>query len=181
MITSARVEDLPPARTAFALPALSAAVTLILAGGIAGFFYAYACSVMFGLDVIDPRHAMTAMKGINATVRNIFFAPAFFGTPVAALLTALLFHKAGFRTAALAMGLAALVYLFGAFLPTVFINVPMNNALAQTAVPESLSEATRIWTAYADRWTWWNVLRTFFSTISLLLVGFSLAAYGSRR
>ena len=46
-----------------ALTALSVALTLGLTGSIAGFFYAYACSVMVGLDIIDPRHAIVAMQG----------------------------------------------------------------------------------------------------------------------
>jgi len=62
-------------------------LTLILTGAIAGFFYAYTSSVMRGLDAIPAAHAIVAMQGINATVRNWVFAPAFFGTPVAAVVT----------------------------------------------------------------------------------------------
>ncbi|EFG2885686.1 hypothetical protein BO068_004877, partial [Escherichia coli] len=71
-----------------------AALALILCGAIAGFFYAYSSSVMRGLDATDPRAAIAAMQGINATVRNAFFAPAFFGTPVACLISAGLFAAA---------------------------------------------------------------------------------------
>src|SRR4028119_1583110 len=63
------------------------ALTLVLTGAIAGFFYAYTSSVMRGLDAIPAAHAIVAMQGINATVRNWIFAPAFFGTPVAAVVT----------------------------------------------------------------------------------------------
>ena len=63
------------------------ALTLILTGAIAGFFYAYTSSVMRGLDAVPAAHAIVAMQGINATVRNWMFAPAFFGTPVAAVAT----------------------------------------------------------------------------------------------
>ena len=157
-----------------ALTALSAAVSLGLTGGIAGFFYAYACSVMFGLEAIDPRHAIVAMQGINATVSNAAFAPAFFGTPVAALITALLFAARGRRKAAWLMAAAALVYVAGAFLPTLLINVPMNEALAVTTVPESLTEAARVWSDYARPWIWWNIVRTAFSLLALLLVGLAL-------
>lgn len=181
MMVSATAEPLSLIRPGTTLAALSAAVTLALTGAITGFFYAYASSVMFGLDAIDPRQAINAMQGINATVRNIFFAPAFFGTPIAALATAFLFHRLGSQLAARAMALSALVYIAGAFLPTVLVNVPMNNALALTAVPEAAGEAARIWAAYAGPWTGWNVLRTFFSTVSLILVGVSLVAYGAKR
>ncbi len=164
-----------------ALAVISAAATLALAGGIAGFFYAYASSVMFGLNAIDPRDAIAAMKGINATVRNAVFAPAFFGAPVAAFLTAALLLRLGRRRAAGAMALAGLVYVLGAFAPTALVNVPMNNALALVAVPESPAEAARIWSDYAGRWMWWNALRTVFGGVSLLLVGYGLFVWGRRR
>ena len=163
-----------------ALTALSAAVTLGLTGGIAGFFYAYACSVMVGLEVIDPRQAIVAMQGINATVRNVAFAPAFFGTPVAALVTALLFAHRRRKTAAWCMAAAALVYVTGAFLPTLLVNVPMNEALAQLSVPDNPAEAARVWSDYARPWTWWNILRTAFSLLALLLVGLALFVFRTK-
>ncbi len=181
MAVSLEAEASASTNLTLALAASAAAATLMLAGGIAGFFYAYSSSVMFGLNAIDPRDAIVAMKGINATVRNAVFAPAFFGTPVAALVTAFLFFRLGRAAAAGAMALAGLVYLLGAFAPTALVNVPMNDALAGLVVPESLQEAARIWADYAERWTWWNTLRTTFSAGSLLLVGYALFAAGSRR
>lgn len=174
MITLSHDKAFPMLRLVPTLAAVSAAVTLGLTGCIAGFFYAYACSVMIGFEAIDPRHAIVAMQGINATVRNAAFAPAFFGTPVAALITALLFASLGRKAAAWAMATAAFVYVAGAFLPTLFINVPMNEALAHVPVPNSLSEAARIWADYAGPWTWWNAMRTGFSLLALMLVGLAL-------
>jgi len=49
---------------------------------ISGFFYAYHCSVMPGLEAADPETAIRAMQGINAVVRNASFAFSFFGTLV---------------------------------------------------------------------------------------------------
>ncbi len=59
-----------------------ALVSLIFTGAIFGFFYAWVCSTMWGLDAADPRVAIAAMQAMNASVRNAVFAPAFFGTPV---------------------------------------------------------------------------------------------------
>ena len=52
----------------------------VAVGLMAGFFYAYACSVMVGLDRVDDRTFIVTMQWINATVRNAAFAPAFFGS-----------------------------------------------------------------------------------------------------
>ncbi|MFD9898602.1 DUF1772 domain-containing protein [Mesorhizobium sp. NPDC059025] len=153
-------------------------VALLLAGAIAGFFYAYTSSVMRGLDAVAPAHAVVAMQGINATVRNAVFAPAFFGTPIAATLAAVALLGAGWRAAALAMLAAAASYLFGAFLPTFAVNVPMNEALAIAAVPDDAAEAAKLWRTYSVDWTWWNTLRTGFSLLCLALVGLALFLAG---
>ncbi len=155
------------------------ALTLILTGAIAGFFYAYTSSVMRGLDAIPAAHAIVAMQGINATVRNWMFAPAFFGAPVAAIVTGALLGWRHHRTAALLMLLAAMIYLAGALLPTLLVNVPMNEALATVTVPADPQTADRLWRAYSGPWTWWNTLRTLFSFASVLVVG--LAIFSSAR
>lgn len=146
-------------------------LSLLLAGAIAGFFYAWSVSVMWGLDAPDPRHAMDAMQQINLAVRNPWFFASFFGMPVTSALTALLWASAGNRTVALWLAAAAIVYLLGAFLPTVLVNVPMNEALGAKQIPANADQAERIWKNYSTRWTTWNHVRTISSLLALLLVG----------
>lgn len=158
------------------------ATAILLHGLITGFFYAYSGSVMFGLDVIDPRHAISAMQGINREVRNMVFAPTFFGTPIASLVTAAALYLVGARRSALAFTLAALIYFFGALIPTMAINVPMNEALSTVAIPYSIDAAQEIWTAYSTRWSFWNAMRTLGSAVALLVAtsGIYLAASANR-
>ncbi len=150
---------------------LFAALSLILTAAIFGFFYAWICSTMWGLDAADPRVAIAAMQAMNASVRNAVFAPAFFGTPVALLITAMLALAAGRRSSATAFAVAALVYFSGALLLTANINVPMNEALGAIAVPQDIEQAREIWTAYSQPWQFWNVTRTIVSAVALLLCG----------
>ena len=63
-------------------------LSLTLSAAIFGFFYAWVCSTMWGLDAADPRVAIGAMQAMNASVRNAVFAPIFFGTPFALAATA---------------------------------------------------------------------------------------------
>jgi uncharacterized membrane protein len=67
---------------------LTSLVALVLTGAIFGFFYAWVCSTMWGLDDADPRVAIAAMQAMNASVRNAVFFPAFFLTPVALCVAA---------------------------------------------------------------------------------------------
>jgi uncharacterized membrane protein len=46
---------------------------LLLAGAVFGFFYAWVCSTMWGLDQADPRVRIAAMQTMNVLVRNIVF------------------------------------------------------------------------------------------------------------
>ena len=60
---------------------IAALTSLLFLGAIFGFFYAWVCSTMWGLDAADPRVAISAMQAMNASVRNAVFFPAFFLTP----------------------------------------------------------------------------------------------------
>ena len=105
-------------------------IALVMTGALFGFFYAWVCSTMWGLDAADPRIAIAAMQAMNASVRNAVFFPVFFLTAPALGLAAVLAARAGRRAAAaLLLGAAAIVAL-GCFALTVTVNVPMNEALA---------------------------------------------------
>ena len=148
--------------------------SLLLCGGIFGFFYAWICSTMWGLDALDPRIAIQAMQGMNASVRNAVFAPAFFGTPVTLLVTGALALATRHRTSGILFLAAGAVYALGGFALTVMINVPMNLDLATVDPTLDLDTARTVWAAYSPRWQVWNITRTVFSGIALLLCGVGL-------
>jgi uncharacterized membrane protein len=89
---------------------LFAHLSLLSTGAIFGFFYAWICSTMWGLDAADPSVAIAAMQAMNASVGNVVFAPVFFGTPVVLLVAAVLARQAGFPVSARAFLAAGLVY-----------------------------------------------------------------------
>lgn len=145
--------------------------SLLMTAAIFGFFYAWICSTMWGLDAADPAVAIKAMQAMNASVRNAVFFPAFFLTPVVLGLTAALLVRCGRRGAVIWFALAAGVYLAGGLGITVIVNVPMNEALALAAVPDAAEAASRLWQAYSQRWQDWNQIRTVASGLSVLLTG----------
>lgn len=158
-----------------------ALVALILSGAIFGFFYAWVCSTMWGLDAADPRVAIEAMQAMNASVRNQAFAPAFFGTPLALALAGAACWVATHRRAAIAFGVAALIYFVGGLLLTVNINVPMNEALARVEVPVNREAAATIWRSYSETWQFWNLTRTVISGVALAFCGWALLAIPASR
>ena len=158
-----------------ALMVALAFLSLLLSGAIFGFFYAWVCSTMWGLDRLDPRSAIEAMQAMNASVRNAVFGPVFFGTPIVLAVTALSTWRAGHPAATALFATAGLVCLIGAVLLTTAVNVPMNEALA-TQAPQTIDEAATVWQAYSPRWQAFNVGRTFAMGLAVLLTGLGLLA-----
>jgi uncharacterized membrane protein len=145
-------------------------VTIILMAAIAGFFYAYQVSVIWGLDAVEPKVAIRAMQGINAEVRNFWFAPSFFGSlvaPIAMLGVAWLSCQ---RTDAAILAGVALLYATGAFALTLWWSVPLNVALAQVTIPADTDEAAQVWQRYRDAWMIGNSLRTVTAFVALGLL-----------
>lgn len=138
---------------------------LLASALMAGFFYAYSVSVMRGLDATDPLAATLAMRNINALIRTPVFFFAFFGALAFPLAAAVLAPRRSVMLLALAGGLA---YGLGAFLVTVTVNVPMNDALA--AATPTAESAAQLWRGYSPRWTLWNHARTVASIIALALL-----------
>jgi uncharacterized membrane protein len=161
-----------------ALALVLTVLTLLLAGAMAGFFYAYSMSVMWALDATDPKIAIASMQSINIVVRNAVFFPAFFGTPVVALVAAGLWRAQGVHDVALLLALAAIAYLVGTFLVTIVLNVPMNEGLARATIPAEIEAARTIWESYSTPWTLWNHIRTAASFATLGLVGWALYLAG---
>ena len=154
-----------------------AVLSLLFSGAIFGFFYAWVCSTMWGLDAADPNVAIAAMQAMNASVRNAAFAPAFFGTPLILLVTALVAWRSGEGRAALLFGAAGLLYLLGSLLLTVLVHSPMNDDLALVETPLEASRAREVWQDYSASWQSWNTVRTVVSCAALLLAGLAILSF----
>ena len=115
------------------------------------------------------------MQAMNAGVRNWVFAPAFFGTSVLLMFTALAALRAGERRAATGFALAAgLLHALGAMVPTMTVNVPVNGALALVETPLGAVEAGCAWRTYSGPRQVWNAVRAAAAGFVLALAGWSL-------
>ena len=155
-----------------------AILAILHAGAIFGFFYAWVCSTMWGLDAADPNVAIAAMQAMNASVRNPVFAPAFFGTPAVLAAAALAAWKVEESRAALLFASAGLLYVVGAMVPTATINVPLNETLAALETPLDAANARDAWQAYSNPWQFWNTVRAVAAGCALLLAGWGVLGMG---
>jgi uncharacterized membrane protein len=137
------------------LPGVALAAT-VGAAIMAGLLFAFSNFVMRALLQMAPAAGMEAMQRINLTIVNPVFLLVFVGT--ALLSFALVMMALGLQASAAPRWLVAgaALYLVGVVGVTVFINVPLNNALAK-ASPQNAADA---WPKYVDDWLQWNHVRT---------------------
>ena len=156
-----------------------AIISMVSTGAMFGFFYAYYCSVIWGLDASDPREAITVMKNINQAVRNFTFLSAFLLTPLFIILAAALTYRAGRSPHWFVIG--ALVYIAGGAILTNMTNVPLNEWLKSIAIEENLDVAKEVWTQYSTEWKYWNFIRMIASGVTLVCVGLGVMQTGSEK
>lgn len=152
---------------------------VLLLGLMSGFFYAYSVDVMIALDRLAPAQAIEAMQSINFVVRNPVFFITFFLTPILCFLTGALLLTGASRTSGILIVAAGAFYLLFALLPTIAVNVPMNEALAELSAQSVAANSQVIWDEYSPTWTFWNTLRTITSLIATAIAGVGLLKYSA--
>lgn len=153
-------------------------VTLIVATClctlVAGFLFAFAVVVMPGLRTLGDGEFLRAFQVMDRVIQNNqpVFMVVWIGSVVALLASAALGFGRLDGTGRVFIIAAALVYLLGVQLPTVTINVPLNNkvqALAIADMDETAQEAAR--REFESRWNTSNATRTVLaSLVSVLLM-----------
>jgi len=146
------------------------------AGVMAGLFFAFSNSVMGALGHLQPAEGMAAMQAINRVILNPLFLFIFLATPAVCALVGLFALWRWSEPGAAWLLAGAALYIAGAFLVTVAVNVPMNNAL--DAVQPASAEGAALWARYLADWTAWNHVRTVASlaAMALLTIGLYLGA-----
>ncbi len=140
-------------------------VTILITGLSAGFFYAWAVTVIPGTrKVLDLPYLLT-MQSINREILNPSFFLIFFGSMIFMAISAIQHFQHGWTFWILLA--AFLSYLIGAFGVTAFGNVPLNEALDAIHLSElSTQELAQYRQNYELSWNRWHMIRTCFSVVS---------------
>lgn len=145
----------------------------LLCSLVAGFVFAFACVTMPGIGTLGNREFLRSFQVVDRVIQNN--QPLFLLVWAGSVLTLVLCAVIGFRLLAgldLALLLVAVVvYLGGVQLPTLTINVPLNNQLQtldlQTMSDDALAAARA---DFEPRWNRWNQIRTVFATLTSVLL-----------
>lgn len=153
---------------------LSLIVATLLCSLVAGFVFAFAVVVMPGIRNLGDKQFLRAFQVMDRVIQNNqpIFLLVWIGSAVALVAAATLGFEQLDGTGRLLIIVALLVYLLGVHLPTVTINIPLNNrvqALEIDGLDETALEAAR--QDFESRWNYWNSLRTVLaSLVSVLLI-----------
>lgn len=152
---------------------ISLALAALLTALVTGFVLLFAIVVMPGLGTLDDRGFLRAFQATDRVIQDNqpLFIFVWVGSALFLLLAAVLgfTHLAG--VARILLVVAAASYLLGAQLPTLAVNIPLNNRL-QTLDIEALDEPTRgaERRRFEARWNRWNALRTVFAGVASVLL-----------
>ncbi|MFG1841624.1 DUF1772 domain-containing protein [Micromonospora sp. NPDC049175] len=150
-------------------------VATVTTGLTAGLFAAFAYAVMPGLGRTDDRTLVLAMRRINESILNVWFAACFGGALVCTLLAAALHLDAG-RRAVLPWIVAGLLLYLVVLGVTAAVNVPLNNVLARAGDTDTDLAALRH--RFEASWVRANVVRAVASTGAFGLLAWALVEAG---
>jgi uncharacterized membrane protein len=153
--------------------------TLMLAtltmGLMAGVFGLYAHTIMPGLGKTDARTFVGAFQAIDRAIINPLFMATLFGAAVMTAVAAVL-HLGD---AAAPWIIAALVLYAAAFIITIAVNVPLNDAIKAAGDPDRISDLAGVRERFDEaRWASWNVVRTVASTAAFGCLLWALVEFG---
>ncbi len=145
----------------------------LLCSLVAGFVFAFAVVVMPGIKGLKDREFIQAFQVMDRVIQNNqpLFVFVWVGSVVVLVVSAVLgFGQLDAGGRLLIVG-ATLIYVFGVQVPTLTINVPLNNRL-QTLDVDAMTDTSRK-DARADfepRWIRWNSIRTALASVASALL-----------
>lgn len=152
---------------------LTLIVATFLCSLVAGLVFAFAVVVMPGIGALGDGQFLRAFQVIDRVIQNNqpIFLLVWVGSFVALLAAAALGIGQLDGTGRLLMIAAVLVYLVGVQLPTVAINIPLNNAVQALEIDgmdEAAQEEAR--QRFESRWNLWNSIRTILAGLACVLL-----------
>lgn len=143
---------------------------IVGAGLVTGLLFAFSNCVMSALAELSNEKGMFAMQQVNEKIINPIFLLLFLGTPILCVIIAIGSAIQLKSPGNLLLLIGSTCYLIGPFGITMLFNVPLNNRLAKTELPD----ADEVWIDYQVRWQRWNHVRTCVGVLSILLLAAGL-------
>lgn len=140
---------------------------------VAGLLFIFAVVVMPGIRRLSDREFIRAFQVMDGVIQNNqpLFVLVWAGSVVALVASAVMGFGQLEGVGRLLIIVAALAYILGVQLPTVAINIPLNNKLQTldvNAVNETAQKMAR--QAFEPRWNRWNTIRAALASLASALL-----------
>ena len=156
---------------------LAILLSALLCSLVAGLVFTFAIVVMPGIKTMDDLAFLQSFKAMDRVIQNNqpIFMLVWLGSAAVLLASTLLgiWRLEGLDRILLIV--ACLIYLFGVHLPTVAINVPLNNHIQSLDLDPLAAPALREARAsFESRWIRWNGIRTVLAILTTTVLLFLL-------
>lgn len=140
-----------------------------LASLVAGLLFIFATVIMPGIKKLDDREFIRAFQVMDGVIQNNqpLFILVWVGSVIAMVSALLLGFGQLMGVGRVLLVFSALAYLLGVQLPTVAINVPLNNKLQTVnadAMHATMHQSAR--QEFEPRWNRWNVIRAVIASLA---------------
>lgn len=147
---------------------------------VAGVVYSFAIIVMPGIKTLADLEYLQSFKAMDRVIQDNqpVFIVVWVGSAVLLLASTVLgiWQLEGVDRVLLIV--ACTIYLFGVQVPTVAINVPLNNHLqSQDLETMTAAELQNIKAEFEYRWLRWNAIRTVLAILTTALLIFLLVRF----
>ncbi|MEZ4710181.1 MAG: DUF1772 domain-containing protein [Caldilineaceae bacterium] len=138
-----------------------------------GFVLLFAIVVMPGIGTLNDRDFLRAFQIIDRVIQNNqpLFILVWVGSAAALLIATFLGVRQLEGISRILLLVAAIVYILGMQLPTIAVNIPLNNRVQELNF-DVLEEASAVAERehFEPRWNRWNMIRTAFASFASLLL-----------
>ncbi len=152
---------------------LALLLSALLCALVAGLVLTFAIVVMPGIRALGDLDFLKSFKAMDRVIQNNqpIFMLVWIGSALVLLATTVLgfWRLEGLDRALLVAACA--IYIFGVHVPTVTINIPLNNHL-QSQDLDTRTESALLATTemFESRWLRWNAIRTVIATLTTVLL-----------
>jgi uncharacterized membrane protein len=145
--------------------------TAICVGLMSGLFYSYSCSVVPGLGRLPDDQYISAMQSINRAIQNPIFFISFFGALLLLPIATYLKYSHPVSIVFWLLLTGTIIYFSGAFLVTVFGNIPLINSLDKFDLTKASKEAISTQRVmFETKWNNLNTVRTISSLLTFICI-----------
>ena len=152
---------------------LTVLISALLCSLVTGFVLCFAIIVMPGIQTLGVLDFLKSFQAMDAIIQNNqpLFILIWLGSALVLLFSTLLGLWQLDSSDIWLLSFSCLMYLFGVHLPTLAVNIPLNNRLQSLDLDATTeSELQEIAELFKSRWLRWNSIRTVVAALTTLML-----------